>query len=140
MIGADPYHQTGFGACAQPSQPARHARVTRRFATAWSARDVPALEHLLAPGAIVITDGGGRVRAATQPTRGAANVAQLVSTLLDRHAGAVLTIEHVNGRAGIALRQADEVIAVVTLGLTRARICAVWIVLNPDKLHPWRQA
>ena len=47
-------------------------------------------------------------------------------------------MEQVNGRSGIVLRRAGETLAVLVLAVTEAKVAAVWIVLNPDKLRHWR--
>jgi len=58
--------------------------IVRRFAFACTAGDVDAVRDTLADDAIVVTDGGGIVRAATQPVRGADNVACFLPALLTR--------------------------------------------------------
>jgi RNA polymerase sigma-70 factor (ECF subfamily) len=125
--------------CAPPSPPPDHARTTHQFATACQAGDAAALRDLLSADAIVISDGGGKVRTPALPVRGPADVAAFVATLLGRQPNAQLTVEQVNGRAGIVLRQAGEAQAVVSLSVTDAKVAAVWIVVNPDKLHRWQQ-
>jgi hypothetical protein len=76
--------------------------------------------------------------APVHPIRGAPEVARLVTALLGR-SGAVLAVESVNGRAGLALRRAGRAVAVavVSVSITGAEVTAVWFVLNPDKLHGW---
>jgi hypothetical protein len=51
----------------------------------------------------------------------------------------VLTVEPVNGRPGLTLRRADRAVAVVSVSLADTGVTAVWIVLNPDKLHGWHR-
>jgi RNA polymerase sigma-70 factor, ECF subfamily len=117
----------------------RHDRATCRFATACLAGDIAALRDILATDAVVISDGGGKVRAASRPLQGADEAARFVSALLSRPAGTVLTAESVNGRTGLVLRRGGEAVAVVSLSVAGTRITAVWIVLNPDKLTRWHQ-
>jgi len=124
----------------QPSQPGQHARTTRQFATACHAGDDATLRDLLLPDAIVISDGGGTVRTPPRPIRGAADVARFVATLLSHEDRTGVTVEQVNGRAGIVLRRPPRVLAVVSLTVVDAKVAAVWIVLNPDKLRRWRKA
>jgi RNA polymerase sigma-70 factor, ECF subfamily len=125
--------------CVQRSLLPDHARATRQFATACQAGAAAALRHLLSPDAIVITDGGGKIRTPARPVRGPADVARFVATLLGGQPDAQLTVEQVNGRAGIVLRRAGDAQAVISLSVTEAKIAAVWIVVNPDKLRPWRR-
>jgi hypothetical protein len=95
------------------------------------------VRETLADDAIVVTDGGGKVRAASQPIQGADDVARFVSTLLTRWPGTVLTTESVNGRTGLVLRRTGHAVAVVGFSISDPHITAVWIVLNPDKLTRW---
>ena len=111
--------------------------IVRRFAFACTTGDIAAMRATLADDAIVVTDGGGQVRAATQPIRGADNVACFLPTLLTRQPGTLLTIESVNGRTGLVLRRTGQAVAVVSLNIADSHITAVWIVLNPDKLTRW---
>jgi len=108
--------------------------VVRRFATACGNRSSAALRLLLAPEAVVISDGGGKVAAALTPVRGADAAARCVTDLLP---DAAVTVEAVNGQAGVVLRRAGAVVAVVSLSVAGAKVAAVWIVLNPDKLRHW---
>jgi len=124
----------------EPSPPGQHSRTTRQFARACHAGDSAELRGLLLPDAVVISDGGGAVRTPPRPIRGAADVARFVATLLSHQDRAALTIEPVNGRAGIVLRRPPLVMAVVSLSVVDAKVAAVWIVLNPDKLRRWRTA
>lgn len=127
---------------AVPSDPATlatHDHVARRFAAACRAGDTAVLTAILAADAVVVCDGGGKVRAPVRPIRGAAEVARFVAALLSGRAGDVLAVEPVNGRAGLTLRRAGRAVAVVSVSLAGTEVTAVWIVLNPDKLHGWHR-
>jgi RNA polymerase sigma-70 factor (ECF subfamily) len=113
---------------------ARHDLVARRFAAACDTGDIAALEAILATDAVAVCDGG-TVRAPV--IRGATEVARFVATLLTGRSGAVLTVEHVNGSTGLALRRAGRAVAVVSVSIAGAEVTAVWIVVNPDKLRGW---
>jgi RNA polymerase sigma-70 factor (ECF subfamily) len=124
---------------ASTSDLAAHDHVARRFAAACAAGDVAGLTAVMAADAVVVCDGGGKVRAPVRPIRGGTEVARFVSALLSGRAGDVLTVEPVNGRAGLALRRAGRAVAVVSVSLADTEVTAVWIVLNPDKLHGWHR-
>jgi RNA polymerase sigma-70 factor, ECF subfamily len=111
-----------------------HARAVRRFAAACESGDIAELEMLLGADAVVVIDGGGKVRAAIRPLHGTSEAARHVAALL---AGQPCTIERVNDREGLVLRRAGRVVAVVSLNVTGAEVTRVWIVLNPDKLRNW---
>ncbi|MEV6033957.1 hypothetical protein AB0L65_22590 [Nonomuraea sp. NPDC052116] len=117
----------------------RHDRVARRFAAACDLGDAAALRAVLAADAIVVSDGGGKLRAPVRPTYGADAVARFVTSLLAGRPGTEVAVESVNGRTGLVLRQAGRAVAVVGVSVAEAEITAVWIVLNPDKLQHWHR-
>ena len=108
--------------------------VVRRFADACHLGDVAALRVALDVDAIAVCDGGGLV-----PAHGAEDVAQLAAALLGGQPGTELTVESVNGRAGLALRRDGQVVVVVGVDVAEDRIGALWIVLNPAKLRHWHR-
>jgi hypothetical protein len=116
---------------------ATHDHVARRFAAACDTGDSAALAALLAADAVVVCDGGGKVRAPAHPIQGANEVATFVTALLTGRSDTVLAVESVNGRAGLTLRRAGRAVAVVSVSIAGTEVTAVWIVLNPDKLHGW---
>ena len=122
---------------SDPATLAAHDRVARRFAEACDAGDHTALATLLSPDAVVVCDGGGKVRAPVRPIRGAQEVARFVAALLSGRSGHVLAVEPVNGRTGLTLRRAGTPVAVASVSVAGAAVTAVWIVLNPDKLRGW---
>ncbi|WP_157250732.1 sigma factor [Nonomuraea typhae] len=146
---ADPArHRPGSGALPTPAPSlslslalsfARHDRVARRFAAACRDGDTTALRAVLAEDAIVVSDGGGKVRAAVRPTHGADAVARFVTTLLIGQEGTEVTAGSVNGRTGLVLRRAGQAVAVVSVSVAGAEVTAVWIILNPDKLQHWHR-
>lgn len=109
--------------------------VVHRFATACRAGSPGAIRSLLAPEVVALSDSGGRVAAPVSPARGPEQVARCVIELLGPDI--VLTVEAVNGQPGVVLRGRGGVVAVVSLKLAGAKVAAVWIVLNPDKLRGW---
>ncbi|TCN41839.1 RNA polymerase sigma-70 factor (ECF subfamily) [Kribbella orskensis] len=117
----------------------RHARVVQRFAAACEKGDTAALETILAADAIVVSDGGGKVRAPLTPVQGASEAARFVSALLAGRQSLALAVEPVNGRMGLALRRAGQAIAVIALTVAGHEVTAVWVVLNPDKLSSWHR-
>ena len=119
---------------SDPATLAAHDRVARRFAAACDAGDHAALARLLSADAVVVCDGGGKVRAPVRPIRGAPEVARFVATLLS---GDELVVGPVNGRTGLTLRREGTTVAVASVSVAGAAVTAVWIVLNPDKLRGW---
>ncbi|SNT54202.1 RNA polymerase sigma-70 factor, ECF subfamily [Streptosporangium subroseum] len=139
MRRPEPVGLTGHRAGSRPAMLARHDRVARRFATACETGDTAALKAVLAAEAMVVSDGGGKLRAAVRPTCGADAVARFVTALLTGQPGTEVAVASVNGRTGLALRRAGQAVAVVSLSVAGTRVTAVWIVLNPDKLKRWHR-
>jgi hypothetical protein len=121
----------------------RHDGVVRRFAGACQRGDVAAIRVTLHADAIAVCDSGGLVPAPMGPTRGADDVARLAAVLLCGQPDTELTIEAVNGRAGLALRRAGRAVAVVAFTAVDAavdiKVAVLWIVLNPAKLGGWQR-
>src|SRR5581483_5246941 len=67
---------------SDPELLARHDQVVRRFGAACQTGDIGTLRAVLAADAMVVSDGGGKVRAAPHPTHGADAVARFIATLL----------------------------------------------------------
>jgi RNA polymerase sigma-70 factor (ECF subfamily) len=118
--------------------PGRPDDVVRRFAAACRQGDVAAIRAALAADAFAVCDGGGLVPAGLGPVHGAEDVAALAAVLLGGQPDGELTIEAVNGHAGLALRRAGRAVAVAALRTADGKVTAVWIVLNPAKLRAWR--
>ncbi|TDC39187.1 siderophore-interacting protein [Micromonospora sp. 15K316] len=111
----------------------------RRLAEACRLGDVAALRAALAADALVVCDGGGVVPAALGSVRGGEEAARLVALLLSAPPGTELTVEAVNGRAGLVLRRGERSVAVAAVKLDGARVSTLWIVLNPAKLAGWHR-
>ncbi|MEV4343052.1 siderophore-interacting protein [Actinoplanes sp. NPDC049596] len=116
--------------------PRPHDDVVRGFLAACRTGEIAALRAALHDDAVAMCDGGGAVLAALNPVLGADDVAGLVLVLLCGP-GTELTVEAVNGRAGLALRRAGRAEAVVAAESAGDLVSALWIVLNPAKLARW---
>ena len=119
----------------------RQRAVTERFLAAAVGGDIGELLEVLAPDVTLTTDGGGRVRAALRPIRGAAKVARALAGVAGRpYEGVVLsemTIEQteINGESGALIMLGGRVIAAGTFTVVGGRIAAIQVVANPDKLE-----
>jgi RNA polymerase sigma-70 factor (TIGR02957 family) len=118
----------------------RQRAVTARFLAAAVGGDIGGLLEVLAPDVTLTTDGGGRVRAALRPIRGAAKVARALAGFAGRpYDGLTLsemTIEQaeINGEPGALIIGGGRVIAAGTLTVVDGRIAAIQVVANPEKL------
>jgi RNA polymerase sigma-70 factor (ECF subfamily) len=119
----------------------RQRAVTARFLAAAVGGDIDELLEVLAPDVTLTTDGGGRVRAALRPIRGAAKVARALAGVAGRpYEGLALsemTIEQaeINGESGALIMLGGRVIAAGTFTVVGGRIAAIQVVANPDKLE-----
>ena len=78
---------------------------------------------------VLLTDGGGVVRAALAPIVGAADVAAVLSRIT-----ASPTPAQVNGNPALILRQRDGIDGVVAIRVAGGRITGLYAVRNPEKL------
>jgi RNA polymerase sigma-70 factor, ECF subfamily len=115
---------------------AAKASLLQKFTAALEARNEQALLALFAPDATWTADGGGKVAAAPRPIVGADRIAKLVISLRENFWAANRTIEFatVNGETGLCFHDGDRLTAVLSIDTDGDRICAVYAVVNPDKL------
>jgi RNA polymerase sigma-70 factor (ECF subfamily) len=114
-----------------------HDDVVRRLAAACRSGTVAALLTVLDADAVARCDGGGLVAVPLNPVHGADEVARLITTVLCGQSGTELTVEAVNGLAGLALWRSGRAVAVACVATADAKITDFWIVLNPAKLRRW---
>ena len=117
---------------------AERDHVVRAFARACLDGDVAALAGVLDPAVVSRSDGGENVHAARKTIVGASAVAPFLLGVLataSRH-GRVFdsSVELVNGRSGIVLREGGLVTGVIDLAVTDGKVAEVAIMVNPDKL------
>ncbi len=111
--------------------------VTERFLAACVGGDVDALLAALAPGAVLVTDGGGRAKAALRPITGADKVARFLTAVVGGGAASAdlrMDLAEVNGQPGVAAWSDAGPIAAVSLVVADGLVQQVLVVLNPDKL------
>ncbi len=115
--------------------PGEAERLTGAFLQACSTGDLDGLMQILAPDAVVLSDGGGKAKAALAPILGADRVARFFTGLMKK---APAEMEYrrvrVNGQPGLMTTLGGQVHNVLTLDIADGRIAACFIVRNPDKL------
>ncbi|MBV8216484.1 MAG: RNA polymerase sigma-70 factor [Verrucomicrobia bacterium] len=120
----------------RPVDPAQAETLVRRFLSACRNGDVASLIAVLAEDSTLMTDGGGRVRAAPGPIRGSERIARfLFGIQANVPADAEFRLEQVNAAKGILVLSADTPIAVLTFSVTDGQIATIYVVTNPDKLR-----
>jgi hypothetical protein len=111
--------------------------VTERFLAAAMNGDVESLLAALAPGVVLVADGGGRVTAARRPIVGADKVARFLAGVGPQGAdipGLRVEIAEINGApAVVAWTDAGPYMA-LQLVLADGLVEQVLFVANPDKL------
>lgn len=119
------------------SDPAQRRTVSERFLAACEGRDLDGLLRLLAPDVTLVSDGGGKARAALNEIHGADRVARFLVGVLRKRTGSERVLPSVHGAPGMAWHDAaGHLVGVLSTSVDRdGRITAVSIVLNPDKLQ-----
>lgn len=102
------------------------------FRVATRTGDLQPLMDVLAPDVVLLTDGGGRVRAALQPIRGADKVLRFLAGV--RQEGTELRPLLVNGQPGLEVLVAGRRDSVATLTTAGGLVRTLYLVRNPDKL------
>ncbi|WP_281200065.1 RNA polymerase sigma-70 factor [Nonomuraea candida] len=113
-----------------PVSPAETRGVIEAFRRAAETGDVQGLLDLLAPDVVLLTDGGGVVRAGLKPVVGAGAVAGVLRGV----AGAALEPVLVNGHPGLVLRLGGRTDTVVAVRVEDGLITGLYAVRNPEKL------
>lgn len=122
------------------SDPAQRRTVSQQFLAACQGRDLDGLLRVLAPDVTLVSDGGGKVRAALNEIHGADRVARFLVSVLAKRTGTERNLASVHGTPGMAWRDADgRLVGVLSTSVDiDGRVAVVSIVLNPDKLTAWR--
>jgi RNA polymerase sigma-70 factor (ECF subfamily) len=120
---------------------AKHAQLMSAFAAATQSGDVNALTQLLASDVRVVTDGGGKVRAALEVIEGADRVARFVVNAARPHKGQwwradfTLRFATINGLPGIIVDAPEGPVQTAVFEIEGDVIRALYVVRNPDKLR-----
>jgi len=123
------------------ADPERQSAVLMRYAGALSTGDVAALTRLLTNDAILLSDGGGVVRAAKVPVRGAPKIARALTRFAQQYPpGLDLFPFTCNQRLAVAVLLDGFVLSVTWLGVVDGQVARIWSVLEPHKLRPLARA
>ncbi|MFF0738884.1 RNA polymerase sigma-70 factor [Streptomyces sp. NPDC004111] len=100
------------------------------FQQALESGDLTGLLNIIAPDVVLLTDGGGVVRAAVEPVVGVADVTEVLARL----SGALLQPTLVNGHPALIIRRDGRIDTIVALRLDEGLITGLYAVRNPEKL------
>jgi RNA polymerase sigma-70 factor (ECF subfamily) len=132
------------GATAPPRSQeidAKHVQLMSAFITATGSGDLNALTHLLANDVRVVTDGGGKVRAALNVVEGVERVARLVVDATRKHPGQwwrddfKLRFAIINGMPGVIVDAPEGPVQTTAFEIEGDVVRALYVVRNPDKLR-----
>ncbi|WP_199622351.1 RNA polymerase sigma factor SigJ [Paenibacillus alkalitolerans] len=130
---AAPHGDTRPGAAAA-GEPAKSALV-ERFLHALGSGNVGLLSQLLNKDISVVSDGGGKVRAAVKPLIGRDRaMAFLLGIVSKTPEGFRVLPDVINGQPGLVLFQGDAMTGTVAFRFEGEQIADIYLVLNPEKL------
>ncbi|WP_405801872.1 RNA polymerase sigma-70 factor [Streptomyces sp. NBC_01506] len=113
---------------------AEQRAATEKFMAALSTGDLQGLLDVLAPDVVLISDGGGVVRAARRPITGGATVAMVLTTAVNRMSRFEISGVWLNGALGARIDVDGELGAAVGLTVENGRITRILTIGNPHKL------
>jgi RNA polymerase sigma-70 factor (ECF subfamily) len=111
--------------------------IVRRFRHACATGDVAELMAVLHPGATLVSDGGGKVVAATRPVLGADRIAKFVLGYAGKThwTESDLQLVTINGAPGLLMRHPIAGNGAYSFDIAEGRIRAIYVLRNPDKLR-----
>ena len=113
------------------------ARLAMAFMDAARRNDLEGLKSLLAADAVMITDGGGKRKAALRPLVGAEDIARLIQGLIWRGAmplSGQIRFARINGAFGVVLKDEGDVATIAFEPGEGGKLAAIYMVRNPEKL------
>jgi RNA polymerase sigma-70 factor (ECF subfamily) len=133
------------GATVPPVRPgeidAKHAQLMSAFAAATQSGDFNALTQLLASDVRIVTDGGGKVRAALNVVEGADHAARFLIDVTRKRPDAWWRDDFrprfaiINGLPGIIVDAPEGPVQTAAFEIEGGVIRALYVVRNPDKLR-----
>ncbi|MFF0344117.1 RNA polymerase sigma-70 factor [Kribbella sp. NPDC004875] len=121
----------------QPRHPvdkARHDELTLQFMRAAGSGDFDQVVALLAPDAVLISDGGGKKKAALRPIHGAEKIARWLFAVLADNPGFEIRMATLNDELAYVAYFDGRPDTVAFLHSTNGVITDLYLIRNPDKL------
>jgi RNA polymerase sigma-70 factor, ECF subfamily len=113
----------------------RQKAVTDRFIAATLGGDVQTLMDVLAPGAVLLSDGGGKASAARRPVVGADHVARFLLGIASKPLPRMrVEMSSLNGMPAILIYSGDTIDLAVMVESSNDHVTGLYLVRNPDKL------
>jgi len=114
-----------------------HRELVAKFLIAAATNDTAQITSLLAEDVVLYSDGGGKAAAALNPIYGADKVMRFAAGVMAKFGpaeGFAIEPTEINGAPGFLLRAAEGLHSALTVESDGARISAIYLVRNPDKL------
>lgn len=112
----------------------RHNELTMRFMAAAGSGDFNQVVSLLAPDAVLISDGGGKKKAALRPIHGPDKIARWMFAVIAENPDFQIRIAPLNGELAFIAYYDDAPDTVAFLESTGDQITGLYLIRNPDKL------
>lgn len=107
-----------------------------QFAQAVAQGNSEKLLELVSENVVMLSDGGGKMKAAQIPVVGFAKVIGLLRSLLSMYEGKfTYSFQHVNGLPGMRFTIDGQYPYLYSFAIEDQRIQAIYVVANPDKLR-----
>ncbi|MEC0177832.1 RNA polymerase sigma factor SigJ [Paenibacillus favisporus] len=110
-----------------------------RFLTSLAQGNVDHVLSLLTEDVMLVSDGGGKVTAATRPIQTRDQVARFLAAVFEgiqpyTQGNLHSEVAPLNGGSGIVIRSGDDPVKAIFMQLRGGKLSRVYIVRNPDKL------
>jgi len=115
-----------------------HRNVVAAFGRATASGDLEALLDVLAPDAVLTSDGGGVAQAHPAPLRGAREIAAFFAGIAGSGLGLTVRPTVVNSSPALLLFEHGQISSVLALGIREGRVTTIDAVRNPHKFHGLR--
>lgn len=127
---------SGIPAPREASEPSEHQQLLSAFIAAAQSGDLQALMGQLADDVRVMTDGGGKARAALNVIEGADRAARFLASVVSKglSEGSTTRLMPINGLPGLLVGFPDGSLQTVAFEIADGRIQAIYAVSNPDKV------
>ncbi|TDD20595.1 RNA polymerase sigma-70 factor [Kribbella turkmenica] len=112
----------------------RHNELTMRFMAAAGSGDFDQVVSLLAPDAVLISDGGGKKKAALRPIQGAEKIARWMFGVIAENPHFEVRPAALNGETAFIAYFDDEPDTVTFFETADGVITGLYLIRNPDKL------
>ncbi len=112
-----------------------HRRLLAGFLKAAAQGDLEVLESLLLEDVVLLSDSGGKAKAARNPVRGRNAVARFMAGITAKgDPAARLDIVRLNGLPGAVVWHNGQIVLAMSLDVREGAIGGVFMTRNPDKL------